>query len=127
VGRKQLKTAPYKFTTLAINFGEKNGTQFFDLPGLLGREKLNKVEKRSMAALKNLNAKIIFIFDPTQKIAPQKKLLEKVKEINPNITILYSKEDIANEEEKERIESLKKEYNAKSTFEFVEEFTSKPS
>ena len=80
-----------------------------------------------MAALKNLNAKIIFIFDPTQKIAPQKKLLEKVKEINPNITILYSKEDIANEEEKERIESLKKEYNAKSTFEFVEEFTSKPS
>ncbi len=68
------KIKPYPFTTQGISLGymKKDYLQIqcIDTPGLLDRsiKDRNKIELKSIAALKHLSDHIIFIFDPTEDI-----------------------------------------------------------
>lgn len=107
----------YPFTTKNIQIGyikEKNqNIQVIDTPGLLDRpaEKRNPIEKKAIAALKNIPSTIIFVIDPSThsgySLQEQICLMEEIKkEFQKKLLIVINKADIANREE---IENTKKE------------------
>ncbi|MEA2071581.1 MAG: GTPase, partial [Asgard group archaeon] len=95
-GRPEI--ASYPFTTKNLNCGHiKRGfetIQLIDTPGLLDRpiHERNKIEMRSILALKHLADIIIYLFDPSIQAAlsveQQINLKNEIKEEFPNIPIL---------------------------------------
>ena len=103
------KIASYPFTTLSVNLGYREfkylPLQLIDCPGLLDRglDKMNSVERRALAAIRNLNAQIVFLVDPTTtcgySLPEQLALLERVrKEFSKHkIMVVATKADISSE------------------------------
>ncbi|AAR39012.1 NEQ157 [Nanoarchaeum equitans Kin4-M] len=104
----KVKTANYPFTTKQILIG-KIKTPFGDIavidtPGILDRplDKINKIEKRAVLALRYLADDIIYIIDLTETSAPLKNqlnLLEQIKKEFGNPIIYFSKTDLFTDKE----------------------------
>ncbi len=76
---------PYPFTTKGLMLGYSrlgyHKVQFIDTPGLLDRpfDKMNPIERRAIAALRHLNAVVVFVIDPLYNIEGQANLLAQVR------------------------------------------------
>ncbi len=99
----EVKVREYPFTTRSILIGYINNlVQIIDTPGMLDRypEKMNKIERKALTALKNLADLIIFVFDPTEScgysIKEQKNLLKKIRKCMPKkkIVLVLNKSDV---------------------------------
>ncbi len=103
----------YPFTTKGLMFSylyenDRKVIQLIDTPGLLGRDKNNDIEERAQIVVTQYANEIIFVLDFTQScgysIESQLKLLKKTQDTsNKNIQIYFSKTDIFDEEDEERI------------------------
>ncbi len=104
----KVKTAPYPFTTKKLLIGfirtPYHEIQLIDTPGLLDRDfsKMNKTEKKAIAALKHLTDKVIFVIDPSEtcgfSLKEQENLLKRIKErLKPKLMIVATKKDLCTE------------------------------
>ena len=112
--------ASYPFTTKKIMIGyttiNKRKMQFLDTPGLLDREmtKRNKIELKSILALKYLAKVIFFVYDPSERcgypMKQQKKLLLQIKKMfKLPIILVVNKADLEHEPVKGALEIVAKE------------------
>ena len=108
------KIAAYAFTTkdLMIGYFEERFSRILiiDTPGLLDKEKekRNKIEQKTINALKHLAKAIFFVIDPTEQcgfsLEKQLELLGQLKEFGVPIIAIVNKTDIAS---KKQIDSIK--------------------
>ena len=98
------KTAAYSFTTVTINagyisMGDKT-IQVLDVPGTLGRDKHNDIEKQAELVLEEVADLIVFVYDITENcgysIEKQKELRKK---LGKNVLIFLSKKDLLDQEQ----------------------------
>ncbi len=93
----------YPFTTKQILVGylrdKYDQIQMVDTPGLLDRppEKMNKIEKQALAAIKHLSNKLIFVVDPSESCGyPIEKQLNLLKSLKGfDVLVVASKSDIS--------------------------------
>ncbi|NQZ84478.1 MAG: 50S ribosome-binding GTPase [Nanoarchaeales archaeon] len=124
----------YPFTTKGLMFSylyykEQKAIQIIDTPGLLGRTKNNGIEERAEIVLRDYCQSMVFVIDFTEscgyKVEQQLALLKKVTTDNTPVTLYFSKEDIFNEEDKEKkMEALKtlKKYKFYTDSELIKAF-----
>ncbi len=133
VSRAQPKVAPYPFTTTSIHIGhayvEDDKIQVIDTPGLLDRDinEMNPVERRAIAALKELPGVVLFLIDVSgdryMSIARQFNLLNTVKELieDKQIIIGINKIDIADRDSlKEALDYASRELDNGAISEYIE-------
>ena len=118
VSRAQPRVAAYPFTTTTIHIGHaKVGgrvIQVIDTPGLLDRpvEEMNDVERRAVAALRELDGLVLFLFDVSSDaymdVERQFKLLLNIIKLikNKNVIVGFNKIDKAEPSEYERAKAL---------------------
>ena len=115
----------YPFTTKGLMFGyieqdNHKQIQLIDTPGLLGRDKINDIEKRAEIILNEHSDVVIFVIDFTQScgydIKSQIKLLNKTAELGKKIVLYFSKTDIFDEEAQDRVEEYKRQTKKYQTF-----------
>ncbi|MCX8196309.1 MAG: 50S ribosome-binding GTPase [Acidilobaceae archaeon] len=106
------EVADYPFTTKQIVVGHMDHegvkVQVIDTPGLLDRpvEDMNVIERRAVAALKELNGAVLFLIDPTSSymsVERQLKVLEGVAGLlrGKQLYVGVNKADIASAEQLE--------------------------
>jgi nucleolar GTP-binding protein len=96
------KIASYPFTTKNLQFGYLEiglrEIQLIDTPGILDREKLNKIEKKAYIALKNVADCVLFLVDFSETcgypVERQLKLYEKIKKDFKNVFLVATKCDL---------------------------------
>ena len=105
------KIESYQFTTQSIMLGyTKIGyeeVQFADTPGILDKNpgQRNPVEKRAVAAIKNISNVILFVVDASEQcgypLEEQKKLFKDLKKEfkDKSFFVIINKTDIAREEQ----------------------------
>ncbi|MDG6243947.1 MAG: NOG1 family protein [Methanolobus sp.] len=97
--------APYPFTTKGVSIGHffvgNDRYQVMDTPGLLDRpmSQRNEIELQAITALKNLDAVVLFIIDPTEtcgyEIKDQKRMLDEVRsEFKLPVLVVANKSDL---------------------------------
>lgn len=119
VSTAEPEIAEYPFTTKNIIVGHLIGkygveAQIIDTPGLLDRplEERNKIELQAIAALKNLNGGVVFLFDPTETcgytLEYQFNVFNDVKSLFADrpLIIGLTKIDIATKEQIDRAKSI---------------------
>ncbi len=118
VSRAQPRVAAYPFTTTTIHIGHARVgdgvVQVIDTPGLLDRpvEEMNDVERRAVAALRELDGLVLFLFDVSSNaymdVERQFKLLLNIIKLikNKNIVVGFNKIDKADPSEYERAKAL---------------------
>jgi len=97
------KIASYPFTTKGLNVGYIDygirEFQIIDTPGILDREKLNKIEQKAYTAIKNAADLVLFLIDPSETcgypVDRQLKLYEKIKQDFKNVLLVSTKCDLA--------------------------------
>ena len=109
----------YPFTTKGLMFGyiyhnEIPLIQFIDTPGLLGRTKSNAIEQRAQIIIQQFANQLIFVLDLTTScgydISSQVKLLKETIKLEKPIVIYISKTDLFEEDEKEELERIQKQF-----------------
>jgi len=119
VSTAEPEIAEYPFTTKNIIVGHLIGkygveAQIIDTPGLLDRplEERNKIELQAIAALKNLNGGVVFLFDPTETcgytLEYQFNVFNDVKSLFADrpLIIGLTKIDIATKEQIDKAKSI---------------------
>ncbi|MCE4619816.1 MAG: 50S ribosome-binding GTPase, partial [Desulfurococcales archaeon] len=118
VSRAQPRVAAYPFTTTTIHIGHaKVGDriiQVIDTPGLLDRpvEEMNDVERRAVAALRELDGLVLFLLDVSSdaymEVERQFKLLLNIIKLikNKNVIVGFNKIDKADPSGYERAKAL---------------------
>ncbi len=115
--KSQPKVASYAFTTQKLGIGyllhNYLKIQLIDTPGLLDRpiSKMNRIEKKGIAAFRHLADAIIFVVDPTMECGfPLEKQASLFKEIKKEFKVetipVINKADLATEEEIEKAKKL---------------------
>ncbi|QQR92876.1 MAG: 50S ribosome-binding GTPase [Candidatus Iainarchaeum archaeon] len=111
------KIAAYPFTTKSLQLGyfmhRYHEIQVMDTPGLLDREKedYNNIEKKALAALRNLANLLVFVVDPTPAagytLQEQHKLYEKVRaRFTVPVMVVFNKCDLAKEDQIEQAQKV---------------------
>ncbi len=100
----EVEVRSYPFTTkqILVGYARKgyNQIQLVDTPGLLDRpiEKMNKIEKQALAALKHLSKKVLFVLDPSETcgypLEKQLELLESLKKMGLDVKVVANKADL---------------------------------
>ena len=97
-----VKIREYPFTTKKILVGyvrsKYREVQVVDVPGLLGREKMNRIEKQAFIALKHLSNHVLFIVDPSETcgydIGKQLSLMNKLMREGLELKVVSNKRDL---------------------------------
>ncbi len=118
------RIAEYPFTTKGIMLGYLDDElQIMDTPGLLDRpvEKMNRIEKKAMAAITKKADLLIYVFDVSEtcgySISYQRNLLNSLlKAVNSKFIAVLNKTDL--EHDKEKVDELRRWLMSKNT-EFV--------
>ena len=111
------KIAAYPFTTKSLQLGyfmhRYHEIQVMDTPGLLDREKedYNPIEKKALAALRNLANLLVFVVDPTPAagytLQEQHKLYEKVRaRFTVPVMVVFNKCDLAKDDQIEQAQKV---------------------
>jgi nucleolar GTP-binding protein len=120
------KTAAYSFTTVTINagyihMGDKT-VQVLDVPGTLGRDKHNDIEKQAELVLEEVADLIIYVYDITENcgysIEKQKELRKK---LGKDVIVYLSKKDLL---EQDTIDSFDEKHH---TLDQIKELIDKES
>ncbi len=120
----------YPFTTKGLMFSylhykDNKQVQIIDTPGLLGREKNNKIEERAELILREYCSKIVFVLDLTEScgysIEQQLALLKKTSSEKVDHVLYFSKKDLYNEEVEEIFEEVSSRYKKLKQFTSYEE------
>jgi len=101
----KVKVEPYPFTTkqLLVGYAKRrfDNIQLIDTPGILDRpiEKMNRIERQALAALKHLGNNILFVLDASETcgfpIEKQLALLESIKRLfKPKLLVVVNKKDL---------------------------------
>ncbi len=100
----EVEVKSYPFTTKKLMIGyAKEGykeIQIIDTPGLLDRpmNKMNRIEKKALAALNHLSKKIVFVLDPSETcgfpLSDQLKLLDSLRKKGFDILVVANKRDL---------------------------------
>ncbi len=124
VSRAKPEVAPYPFTTKEIIVGHANvddkEVQVVDTPGLLDRDpsEMNQVERRAVAALRELPCSVIFLMDPTDDsvmpLESQVSLLRRVMDIlaGRRLIVAVNKVDVADPSRVEKFLEASKQVKA---------------
>lgn len=112
------EVATYPFTTKQVIVGHMRSgdmkIQIIDTPGLLDRpiEEMNKIERRAIAALRELSGIVLFFIDPTAPgLRNQLKVLENIRALlsGKRVIICINKADIASKDQIETARALAEE------------------
>ena len=123
----------YPFTTKGLMFGyiyhnEVPLIQFIDTPGLLGRDKSNKIEQRAQIIIQQFASQLVFVLDLTTScgysIDQQLKLLKETTKLEKPLIIYISKTDLFEQDEEEELERIQKQYKKIQFFTNSEELKS---
>jgi nucleolar GTP-binding protein len=105
----------YPFTTKSINLGyidePPKKLQLIDTPGLLNRNRMNKIEYLAYLVITHLAKTVIYVFDPTMEypLEEQEKLLRDVKKYKIPVILYLSKSQIADQKVVEQLTSKHKD------------------
>ncbi|RDD52698.1 GTP-binding protein [Nanoarchaeota archaeon NZ13-N] len=108
---------PYPFTTKDIMVGYIRSVysdiQVLDVPGIMDREfdRMNRIEKRAILALKYLANLIVYVIDLTEtcgySVKEQENVLRRIKDnFNLDIVIYFSKTDLFSDNEWKKMEDF---------------------
>lgn len=103
-----VKVADYAFTTKGLLIGyiehRFQSIQIIDTPGTLNRSnKMNLIEKQAEVVISTLPMLVVFVFDPTNFIEEQLKLLKKTILYKKPLVVYISKTDILKSQQSEQI------------------------
>ncbi len=129
--KPEIKNYPFTTKGLMIGYIEEKGKkiQVIDTPGLLERpiDKRNKIEKKAIVVLENLSDLVIYVFDVSQPLNEQKRLLESIRNVikKPKYLYVLNKIDLEPVFSEDEIKELKPVKTSCETGEGIEELKRK--